>query len=186
MYRVKNIFVVTGGPGFGKTVLIDELRSRGNLCSGEFARETIEKQQKIGGDLLPWKRPRLFQEEILRQRKKFYESVPNETIAFADRGIPDQLAFARYKGFGTPEILKISAEKYRYARHVFVTTPWPEIYTNDSIRSETFEEAILIHQSVLDTYSELNYEIIELPLVPVSERATFILQTLQKLNIYEY
>jgi predicted ATPase len=185
MIQRENIFVITGGPGFGKTELINDLRLNGYLCLGEFARETIEKQIEIGGDLLPWKNPRLFQEEILRLRKDFYESVPDNTIAFADRGIPDQLAFARYKGFGTPQILRESAEKYRYANQVFVTPPWSEIFVNDTIRRETFEEAVLIHQAVLDTYSGLNYQIIELPLVPVIERATFILQTISIIRNYE-
>lgn len=178
MIQRKNIFVITGGPGFGKTALINELRLKGYLCSREFARDTIEKQLQIGGDLLPWKNPKLFQEEILRLRKGFYESVPDQTIAFADRGIPDQLAFASYKGFGTPEILKESSEKYRYAPMVFVTPPWPKIFVNDSIRRETFEEAILIHHVVLETYLRLNYQIIELPLISVSERSAFIFQTI--------
>lgn len=183
---LKQIYIITGGPGFGKTELICELKISGYLCSGEFARELIEHQQKIGGDLLPWKNPKLFQEEILRLRKDFYDSVPDQTIAFADRGIPDQLAFARYKGFGTPEILKQSAEHYRYAPQVFVTPPWPEIFINDSIRSESYEEAILIHQSILETYSGLNYQIIELPLIPVNERLTYILQTIRKTKSHEH
>jgi predicted ATPase len=174
----KQIYVITGGPGFGKTELINELRLKGYLCSGEFARNTIEEQLKIGGDLLPWKKPKQFQEEILKLRKDFYESVPDQTIAFADRGIPDQLAFAQYKGFGVPEILKVSAENYRYASTVFVTPPWPQIFINDPIRSETYEEAILIHQTILDTYFQLDYQIIELPLIPISERISFILQNI--------
>ena len=186
MSKVKNIFVVTGGPGFGKTELIDELRRSGYLCSGEFARDLIESQQKIEGEILPWKNPKLFQQEVLKQRIAFYDSVPDKTIAFADRGIPDQLAFAQYKGFGTSEILKESAEKYRYASQVFVTPPWIEIFVNDSIRSETYEEAIRIHQSVLKTYSFLNYQIIELPLIPVNERLTFILQIILKTKSHEH
>lgn len=182
----KQIYIITGGPGFGKTELINELRRSGYLCSGEFARELIEHQQKIGGDLLPWKSPKLFQEEILRLRKYFYDSVPDKTTAFADRGIPDQLAFAKYKGFGTPEILKESAEKYRYALQVFVTPPWHEIFVNDSTRSESYDEAIRIHQSILETYSGLNYQIIELPLIPVNERINYILQTILKTKSHEY
>ncbi|HEY3369940.1 MAG TPA: AAA family ATPase [Prolixibacteraceae bacterium] len=176
----KQIYIITGGPGFGKTALIDELRHRGYLCSEEFARQAIEKQLQTGGDLLPWIHPKEFQREIFRLRKNFYESVPEMTPAFADRGLPDQLAFARYRGFEAPTPLKEKTETYRYAPHVFVTPPWPEIFVNDHIRSETFEEAILIHQAVIDTYKELNYQIIELPLIPVTERADFIIQTIQK------
>jgi len=181
----KQIYIITGGPGFGKTALINDLRSRGYLCSDEFARDIIEKQMNTGGDLLPWKNPKLFQEEILKLRKEFYESVSVNNFAFADRGIPDQLAFARYKGFGTPNILNDNAEKYRYASIVFVTPPWPEIFINDSIRTETFEEAILIHQDIVDTYCVLKYQIIELPLISVTERSDFILQTINKITKYE-
>ncbi|MDO9613466.1 MAG: AAA family ATPase, partial [Bacteroidota bacterium] len=63
----KQIYIITGGPGFGKTELINVLRQSGYLCSGEFARELIDLQQKIDGDLLPCKKPKLFQEEMLTQ-----------------------------------------------------------------------------------------------------------------------
>ena len=181
----KQIYIITGGPGFGKTTLIQDLRSRGYLCSDEFARDLIEKQLHTGGDLLPWKNIKLFQKEILRLRKEFYESVSEMSIAFADRGIPDQLAFAHYKRMRTPGILKESAEKYRYAPYVFVTPPWPEIFVNDAMRRETLQEAILIHQAVIDTYSVLNYQIIELPLLPVSERSDFIIQTIYKITNHD-
>lgn len=175
----KSIYIITGGPGFGKTKLTEELRRLGYLCSGEFARDLIEQQLLTGGTILPWKNPKLFQQEILRQRSSFFDSVPANCVAFADRGIPDQLAFARYKGFGTPEVLMKSVEMYRYAPLVFVTPPWPEIFAIDSIRTETYEEAVKIHQSVLDTYSELNYELIDLPLIAINKRCDFILQTIK-------
>lgn len=182
----KQIYVITGGPGFGKTQLIDELRKSGYLCSAEFARDLIEAQLASGGEILPWKNPKLFQQEVLRQRIVFFESVPDSTIAFADRGIPDQLAFARHKRFGSPEVLVRNAQKYRYAPLVFVTPPWPEIFVNDTIRTETFEEAVRIHQSVIDTYSGLNYKIIELPLLAVSQRVDFLLQILKKNHTNEH
>lgn len=181
----KLIYIITGGPGFGKTQLIDELHRLGYLCSGEFARDLIESQQKSGGEILPWKNPKLFQEEVLKQRIAFYESVPDDTPAFADRGIPDQLAFARHRGFGAPEVLVQSAAYYRYAPRVFITPPWHGIFENDDIRCESFDEAVRIHQAVLDTYSELDYQLFELPLVPVNQRADYILQTLKKYNTYE-
>ncbi|MFY9152665.1 MAG: AAA family ATPase [Prolixibacteraceae bacterium] len=176
----KKIFIVSGGPGFGKTELIVELQKSGYRCSGEFARDLIEAQLKIGGDVLPWKNPGLFQEEILKRRIEFFESVPEHEIAFADRGIPDQLAFARYKGFASPEILKQSAIRYRYSAQVFITPPWKEIFRNDLIRTETFEEAVRIDSYIRKTYAELNYQIIELPLKSVRKRVEFILDKLLK------
>jgi predicted ATPase len=182
----KKIYVVTGGPGFGKTQLIDELRQSGYNCSGEFARDLIENQVQIGGNILPWKNAKLFQEEVLRKRITFFESVPEQTMAIADRAIPDQLAFAQYKGFGIPEILLESSTNYRYAPEVFVTPPWPEIFRNDKTRTETFEEAVCIHEFILKTYSDLNYKIIELPLVPVIQRKEYLLQTIQNSKKNDY
>lgn len=182
----KQIYILTGGPGFGKTQLINELRHSGYLCSGEFARDLIESQIQTGGAILPWKNPRLFQQEVLKMRIAFFDSVPDDALAFADRAIPDQLAFAQYKGFGAPEILVQSALKYRYAPQVFVTPPWPEIFRNDAIRSETLDEAVRIHEFVLKTYTDLNYTIIELPLLPVIQRKEYLLQTILKLGKNDY
>lgn len=174
----KQIYVITGGPGFGKTRLVDELGQLGYHCSGEFARDLILSQQESGGDILPWKNPRLFQQEILQKRIAFFDAVPDGSIAIADRGIPDQLAFAKYRGFVTPEALIACAQKYRYAPQVFVTPPWPEIFVNDVIRTETFEEALLIHEIIVKTYINLNYRIIDLPLLPVKQRINYLLENL--------
>ncbi len=181
----KNIYIITGGPGFGKTDLVNELQNLGYTCSGEFAHDLIAEQQSIGGEILPWKNPKLFQQEILKRRTTFFESVPDTAVAFADRGIPDQLAFARYKGFGAPDILIQKSLEYRYAPLVFITPPWPEIYRNNSVRTESFQEATEIHKVVLETYFLLNYQLIELPLVAVKKRAEFILQTIQNTTQYD-
>lgn len=182
----KQIFIVTGGPGFGKTELIGELKKAGYTCSGEFARDLIQLQLEIGGELLPWKNAKLFQLEILKRRIGFFESVSENEPAFADRGIPDQIAFARYKGFDPPEILTRSAQKYRYSVQVFITPPWKKIFRNDAIRSETFDEAVSMDGFIRKTYTDLNYQIIELPLKSVRKRIDFILDTLFKLQNNEH
>ena len=174
----KQIYVITGGPGFGKTSLVEELRRSGYICSGEFARDLIQEQQESGANILPWKNPRLFQQNILQKRIDFFNSVPDGFIAFADRAIPDQLAFAQYRGFDVPEVLTDSSQKYRYAPQVFVTPPWAEIFTNDNIRTETFEEATRIHEFIVDTYLNLNYQVVELPLLPVDQRVKYLFQSL--------
>lgn len=176
----KEIYVITGGPGFGKSRLTASLAAVGYLCSSEFARDIIEDQTDCGGDALPWKNVRLFQQEVLKRRVAFFESVEPGTVAFADRAIPDQMAYARYRGFEPAPVLKKSASQYRYAPQVFVTPPWAQIYTTDHIRKETFEEATKIHQAIVETYAELTYEVIDLPFAPVAERVEFILRRIGK------
>jgi len=62
----KQIYVITGGLGFGKSLLVEELKQLGYNCCGEFARDLIFAQEESGGDILPWKNPKLFQQHILQ------------------------------------------------------------------------------------------------------------------------
>ncbi|NIY98449.1 AAA family ATPase, partial [Salipiger sp. HF18] len=47
-------FVVTGGPGVGKTSLITELARRGFHTNPESGRAIIREEMARGGDALPW------------------------------------------------------------------------------------------------------------------------------------
>ncbi|WP_417723592.1 AAA family ATPase [Salipiger sp.] len=47
-------FVVTGGPGAGKTSLITELARRGFHKIRESGHAMIREERASGGDVLPW------------------------------------------------------------------------------------------------------------------------------------
>ena len=47
-------YVITGGPGSGKTSLLDALAARGYERSVEAGRALIQQQVAIGGCALPW------------------------------------------------------------------------------------------------------------------------------------
>ncbi|SNT74465.1 AAA family ATPase [Paracoccus seriniphilus] len=49
-----HFFVVTGGPGAGKTSLITELARRGLHKVPESGRAIICEEMQSGGDALPW------------------------------------------------------------------------------------------------------------------------------------
>ena len=57
--------VVTGGPGSGKSTLIDALERDGHARSVEAGRAIIRDQVAIGGPALPWNDPELFAELML-------------------------------------------------------------------------------------------------------------------------
>ena len=177
----KNIVVITGGPGFGKTRLIEALSAKGFQVSGEAAREIISEQMKSGGDTLPWKNVRDFQQAVSQRRISFWESVSTNEWAFVDRGIPDQLAFASFRGFEPSAMLKSMAAEYQYFPVVFICPPWNEIYVQDEVRTESFDEACRIHEMICKTYHDLAYRLLDIPLCPVEERCAFILSEL-KLN----
>ncbi len=175
--------MISGGPGFGKTEVIKELRNLGYNTGDEFARDLIARQTKEGGDILPWKDIKTFQEEITKLRIGFYLDAACDKISFSDRGLPDQLAFIRYHGFKPSGRLEEYVERYRYFNTVFITPSWKEIYSRDAIRTETYEEACRIHIHVCDVYRKAGYQLVEIPCQGPSERAVFILEYLKTIGI---
>jgi len=62
---------------------------------------------------------------------------------------------------------------------VFLAPPWAEIYATDPERRHGLDVALAEYARLLETYPSLGYEVLILPKVKVSERADFILNTLE-------
>ena len=66
--------VITGGPGVGKTTVVEILARRGYAIVPEAARMIIEEERLKDSDVLPWKNLSLFQIEVAsgnwRQKRK--------------------------------------------------------------------------------------------------------------------
>lgn len=58
-------FVLTGGPGSGKTTLIEALKAGGFATAPEAGRGIIRDQVAVGGPALPWQDRALFAELML-------------------------------------------------------------------------------------------------------------------------
>lgn len=168
------VYVLTGGPGFGKTALAEKLALKGYQIGPEIARVLIDEQLKKGGEILPWRNSREFERRVMESRIRFIQQIPDKEIAFADRGLPDQVAFSLYKGKKVSAPLVEAVKNHRYAEPVFITPPWSEIYTEDEIRKETFEEACRIHECILKAYGENGYQLVEIPKGSVDERVQFV------------
>lgn len=57
--------VITGGPGSGKTSLVEALAALGHPVEPEAGRAIIRRQQAIDGQALPWRDRALFAELML-------------------------------------------------------------------------------------------------------------------------
>jgi predicted ATPase len=53
-----SLFVITGGPGVGKTTLLLELEKQDVACVPEAARRIIQEQVQAKGDAVPWSNTR--------------------------------------------------------------------------------------------------------------------------------
>ncbi|TIS99861.1 AAA family ATPase [Mesorhizobium sp.] len=168
-------FVLTGGPGSGKTALIEALRSAGLATSTEAGRGIIRDQAAIGGSALPWHDPALFAELMLSWELRSYQAALEQNgPVFFDRGVPDTLGYLRLIGLPVPDHVRNAAERFRYANHVFIAPPWPEIFRQDSERKQTLDEAERTYHALTSVYTELGYELVPLPLAPVEARLRFI------------
>ena len=169
-------YVITGGPGSGKTALLDALADRGYQRSLEAGRALIQQQVAIGGRALPWADRLLFSELMLSWEIRSYqifEKIPG--LVFFDRGVPDVAGHLRLLNFPLPDHVRKAAEIFRYNRQVFLAPPWREIYTQDLERKQDFEEAVRTYEALRDTYLDQGYEIHELRRATVAERVRFVL-----------
>ncbi|PZT71717.1 MULTISPECIES: AAA family ATPase [unclassified Streptomyces] len=121
--------VITGGPGSGKSTLIDHLHGMGYARSVEAGRGVIRDQMAIGGPALPWADRALFAELMLSWELRSYRMAAGsaEPVLF-DRGVPDVVGYLRLEGLPVPDHVHTAAETFRYHRRVLIAPPWPEIY----------------------------------------------------------
>lgn len=171
--------VITGGPGTGKSTLINSLIKKGYTCLEEISRQVTLEAKKEGVDQLFLTNPLLFSERLLKGRQKQFidADVYKNTTVFFDRGIPDVLAYMDYIGDTYPQDFIDACNQAIYDA-VFILKPWETIYTKDNERYESFDQALQIHDNLVNTYKNYNYTLIDVPFDTVENRTNFILQVL--------
>lgn len=171
--------VITGGPGTGKSSIIEELKQRGHICFEEISRQVTLEARKNGIEQLFLTQPLLFSQLLLEGRsKQFIEADKHDnTTVFMDRGIPDVLAYMDFFGSEYPDNFINVCQNNTYDV-VFILSPWQEIFQCDSVRYETFEQSELIHERLLKTYEQFNYHLIDIPFDTVEKRVDFIIDSL--------
>ncbi|WP_179346458.1 AAA family ATPase [Winogradskyella ursingii] len=171
--------VITGGPGTGKSSIINELISRGHLCYEEISRQITLEAREQGIEQLFLTEPLLFSEKLLEGRSTQFKNASKETsdVIFLDRGIPDILAYMDYIGDDYPQKFIDASKSSRYDM-VFVLAPWETIFTSDDQRYENFEQATIIHEHLLKTYHRFGYNLIDVPFESIKKRTDFVLDAL--------
>jgi predicted ATPase len=177
--NIDSLFVITGGPGSGKSTLIDALAGHGICHMPEAGRAIIQDQLAIGGEALPWSDRRAFAELMLSWEIRSYRAALRLSgpVIF-DRGVPDVAGYLRLSGLPIPSHVDRAARMFRYHHRVFVAPPWPEIFAQDAERKQSFAEARATYEAMIETYSALGYELIPLPLDSVEKRVQFVLATI--------
>ena len=177
--KMQQKIVLIGGPGTGKTTIINELTKRGFYCMPEVSRKVILKAKKEGIEQLFLTEPLLFSKMLLEGREEQYRKAQNlkEEIVFFDRGIPDVHAYMNYFNTIYPDYFIKKSNTYKYTK-IFHFSPWKEIHITDNERYESFEESEKIDTFLITAYSELGYKLINVPFASVEERTNFIINSL--------
>jgi predicted ATPase/adenylate cyclase class IV len=159
---VKNI--ITGGPGCGKTTILNLLAEKGYKVIPEAAREVIKEHGRHVLDL---------QELIFKKQLELEQTILGD---YLDRSIVDGIAYSRHYGQTPSEQLLQAHTKAGYSQ-VFLLEPLAkEHYQNDTERTESYEQAVAIYESLKLTYAELGYTIVSLPATTPQDRLEKILQ----------
>ena len=169
--------IITGGPGTGKSTIIDLLEQKGYPCHREVSRAVIKEQLEKGSDLLPWSDLPGFSNTVFEGQTSQYHSAIEGAINFFDRGLPDVIAYLR-KDLLPTEALDDLVHHYPYHHEIFITPPWEEIYQTDEERREDFKTMQAIHNSLVETYEQFGYTVVEIPKLQSHERVNFILNRL--------
>lgn len=171
--------VLSGCSGGGKSSLLAELARRGFATVPEPGRRIVEEELRGDGKALPWVDLAAFARRAVDMACEDRRQAARQAgWVFFDRGLIDA-AVALQHATGQPASA-VTSRYERYHSPVFLTPPWPEIYTSDSERRHGLDDAVSEYDRLLAAYRELGYETVILPKIGVGERADFVLHRLRQ------
>lgn len=171
--------IISGGPGSGKSTLLTTFKTLGYNVSEEVSRLLIRDLVLNNSDCLPWKNMAGFAKLTLKKMIEDYEKATQGELTFFDRGIPDIIAYLKVSKLPVPAEYELELRNHPYHSTIFIAPPWKEIYVNDDERWQTFEESVMLHNELENTYQNAGYEIVSLPFANPHQRADFILAHLK-------
>ena len=170
-----NWYVLTGGPCAGKTTTISELSKRGYPVVAEPARLIIEEKLTAGETIDQIVTNENWLPSVIERSLDLHTAAPDSETVFFDRGIADSIAYYRLNMRELDQESKAMIDSVKYKK-VFLLDLVD--FQNDEARSESIEEARTLHILISDAYESLGYEIVRVPVMPVSERVDYILARL--------
>jgi predicted ATPase len=165
-------WIVTGAPAAGKTTLLAELARRGHAVVPEAATEVVAR---LGHDA---DRGLVLDEITALQHSRQSAPVPAEVRhQLFDRSPVCTLALARHMGDEPTAALQAELDRIAtyeiYERRV-VYVAWSGRLAPTDVRRITAEQTVDFDRTHRQTYLELGYELVEVPVVDVADRADLV------------
>ncbi len=174
--------ILTGGPGVGKTSLVNHFARHGYPVINEAATDLIRERlaEKIEQ---PWNQDGFNMSvlELLIHRQSNVE-VREANVVFMDRSPVDVLTYSflqkdRAHDQITALVDNLVASQL-YHKKVFLIENLGNCEQND-VRPETLEETLRIESHIEDHYRRYNFEVVRIPSASIEERAHLILKHLE-------
>ena len=164
--------VLTAGPSAGKSSTIRELSARGYTIAPEGARIVLD--QLVSEGIKPkqyrHEHPQEYQDAVIEADLRIQSNLPEDEIVFMDRSAVDNIAYSNLTDRDVPD------ELYDTCRDVYGTIfRLDQIeFDDDYARTEDEKMSTEIHRELGDVYDSLGYEVVDVPVMPVDERADYI------------
>jgi len=174
-------YVITGGPGVGKTSIIRYLKESGYPVVGEAATDVI-RYWLDHGVTRPWDKDCKpdFNDEILELQYHRQNETPDTGPVFLDRSMIDTFTYALIPMSGT-QSLEAMANKVQSVMDEHFYNPTVFFIDNlngcekTEIRHENLEELLLIERHLEQSYRALGYTVVHITKDTVENRAKQIL-----------
>src|SRR3546814_18355633 len=115
--------VITGGPGSGKSTLIEALAVEGFDHMPEAGRAIIRDQVAIGGAALPWADRAAFADLMLGwELRSWHEAHDRAGPVICDRSVPDVAGYLSLVGLPVPAPVSPRAAPLRYKPPLVTST----------------------------------------------------------------
>lgn len=199
-------YVFTGGPGVGKTTLINALVERGYIQVPEVPRQVIKreqrKEQRLGRrGVLPWNDLVQFEREVVKVQTAWERRAQRQAgragrggapgahgDTVLDRSLVDPIAYLVEAGITpskSPELYSSLFSRIRQAGYtkVFFLDRLPT-YVNDAQRTESEAQAEQIHRRLFQVYKDAGrrygFSVVQVPVLSsIPERIDYVLRRMK-------
>ena len=174
------MFILSGGPGCGKSSVLLELEHTHNCFVVHEAAESIIRLEQAHGRKYPWDFQG-FQRKIWNLQHKRIQNIPlNTPKVFLDRYYVDSIAYS-HDNDAIPELPKDFQKNLDTSIPVFFFENLG-FFETEKYRKEDAEYARDLEKRIYENYKHYGYKIIDVAKDTVKNRAQFILNKINDLK----